>query len=109
MTQQTVGEFHTIADMNRVATLPVLPGVGMADLVEKGGLAVQLYKFEPGAEAGPDYHADTEFGYVVNGEVYDGERTYGPGALWVAERGTTHYPSSTTGALVLIVLRKDRP
>jgi len=62
-----------------------------------------LMRVEPGAEAPLHAHEELEQVYVIEGEFYDSEHTYGPGDFVVRAPGAMHTGGSHNGATVLLV------
>lgn len=68
------------------------------------GESTVLLKFEPGASYGSHRHPSGESYYVLEGELEEGSRSYGPGT-WVRHPpGSVHRPRSAAGCTVLVML-----
>lgn len=67
------------------------------------GMKTWLMRVEAGAEAAMHAHEDLEQVYVLEGEFYDSEHTYGPGDFIVRGPGAMHTGGSRGGATVLLV------
>ncbi|GGB88465.1 hypothetical protein GCM10011494_03450 [Novosphingobium endophyticum] len=69
---------------------------------EDAGVRTWLMKIEPGAFAGVHSHAEVEQVYVLDGEFYDDDASYGAGDYVVRAAGTEHVSGSREGATVLL-------
>lgn len=60
-------------------------------------------KVEPGAEAPPHAHEETEQIFVIEGTFYDDKNTYGPGDFAIRAPGVIHAGGSQDGAIIMLV------
>lgn len=69
------------------------------------GIVASIIHFKPGAEIPAHYHKEgAEAHFVIEGELIDGGRTYGPGAYLTHAAGVVHGPHrSERGCRVLTV------
>lgn len=65
-----------------------------------------LLRFEPGSAYPAHRHPAGEEYLVLDGELLDAGRSYGPGTFVWHPPGSVHRPRSTTGATVLVFLRE---
>lgn len=85
-----------------VTPVEVAPGVTRRRLQRTPNAAGWLIDFAPGTEwPEVDHHAAEERYFVVSGEVVDGGETHGPGSYVVFAPGSSHRPSTETGARML--------
>lgn len=70
---------------------------------DSSGLTLML-RFDPGADYPAHRHPAGEEYYVLEGELRDGPRTYGPGTYVYQQPGSVHRPSSPAGATVIVFL-----
>jgi len=68
------------------------------------GESAVLLKFEPGARYDAHRHPDGERYLVLEGELEDGGKRYGPLTYVRHAAGSAHRPSSPTGAVVFVTL-----
>jgi anti-sigma factor ChrR (cupin superfamily) len=68
------------------------------------GESAVLLRFEPGASYDAHRHPRGEQYLVLEGELDDGGRRYGPMTYVHHAPGSAHRPTSPTGALVFVVL-----
>jgi quercetin dioxygenase-like cupin family protein len=82
------------------------PGVSFKVLkTHKPGTGVTLLlRFDAGASYPAHRHPEGEQYYVLDGELVDAGRAYGPGTYVFHPPGSVHRPSSTSGATVLVFL-----
>lgn len=69
---------------------------------EAAGMRTWLMKIEPGTFAGTHSHAEVEQIYVLDGEFYDDDASYGVGDYVVRAAGADHVSGSREGALMLV-------
>ncbi len=69
------------------------------------GIVATIIHFRPGAEIPAHFHKEgAEAHFVLEGELTDGDRTYGPGAYLTHAAGVVHGPHrSEKGCRVLTV------
>lgn len=81
------------------------PGFLIQPLLEDegAGLRTWLMKVEPGAFASAHSHAEVEQLYILDGELYDDDASYGVGDYVVRAAGAEHISGSREGATVLVV------
>ncbi len=82
------------------------PGVSWKKLffdTESGDSAV-LLRFAAGSQYGGHRHPSGEEYWVLEGELQDGGRSWGPGTFVRHPPGSSHTPSSEAGCLVLVRL-----
>lgn len=69
-----------------------------------GNGATLMLRFAPGSGYPAHRHPGGEEYYVLEGELIDGARSYGPGTYVWHPPGSAHAPRSETGAIVLITV-----
>lgn len=80
------------------------PGVHVKNLGKCDGRAMQLVRFQPGAEIPSHVHPGPEFLYVLEGEAIQNGNRLGPGYASVSARGTVDDRfRSDTGCVLLLV------
>lgn len=69
---------------------------------ERNGIRTWLMKVDPGAFSPLHAHEEVEQIYVLEGNFYDQDKSYGPGEFIVRAPGAMHSAGSDEGALVLL-------
>ncbi|WP_194816860.1 cupin domain-containing protein [Nocardia sp. XZ_19_385] len=86
--------------IDEIAAADIGPGIQVRELPGTIGIRPWVIDLAPGAEW-PDIDVHTTYGeayYVIEGTVRDGDKDYGPGSYLFFEPGTSHRPSTETGA-----------
>jgi len=102
MTTSTAG--WTFARSSEIDWQELGPGVAMKMLAGADGRAIAMFRFEPGYVGAVHEHADSEFSYILEGELISTGVTMTPGDAYAAETGTTHdeFRSDTGCTLVSV-------
>ncbi|MEV0298804.1 cupin domain-containing protein [Nocardia sp. NPDC050710] len=88
--------------VDAMAPAEIGPGVWVRELPGTGAIRPWVVDIAPGAEW-PELDVHAGYGeayFVVEGEVIEGERRYGPGTYVFFEPGSSHRPRSERGARV---------
>ncbi len=72
---------------------------------EKTGETTSLMKMDAGAFAPSHSHDQFEEIYVIEGDFYDAEHSYGPGDYIARAIGAAHEAGSRKGGIVLLIYR----
>lgn len=66
------------------------------------GISTLLMKVDPGAFSPLHAHDDIEQIYIMEGSIYDQDKTYNQGEFIIRSPGTMHTTGSENGAVVLL-------
>ncbi len=69
---------------------------------QSNGIRSWLMKVDPGGFSPMHAHGEIEQIYVLEGSIYDQDKTYAQGQYVVRAPGTMHTTGSKTGAIVLL-------
>ncbi len=70
------------------------------------GAGFTLYKMEPGSSSQPHEHTCHEQFFVIEGELTDNDGyTYRKGDFVLLKKGTQHFSTTRTGALLAVFVR----
>jgi mannose-6-phosphate isomerase-like protein (cupin superfamily) len=86
-------------DVNALPATELAPGIQVRMLPGMDGIRTWVIDLAPGAQwPEPDIHETYgEAYFVVEGEIIEGERTYGPGTYVAFGAKTSHRPRTETG------------
>ncbi|REE96616.1 cupin domain-containing protein [Thermomonospora umbrina] len=86
-------------EVDEVPVDEVAPGITVRMLPGMAGIRTWVIDLAPGAEwPEPDVHETYgEAYFVVEGEIIEGDRTYGPGTYVAFGSETSHRPRTETG------------
>ncbi|MEG3155534.1 cupin domain-containing protein [Sphingomonas sp. RB1R13] len=81
-----------------------LPGVSTQSLIDDPrGYRTVLMKIEPSPFGVLHAHDEIEQIYVIKGDFFDDEKSYGPGDFIVRAPGALHRTGSKNGAITLLI------
>ena len=81
-----------------------LPGVSTQSLIDDPrGYRTVLTKIEPSPFGVLHAHDEIEQIYVIEGDFFDDERSYGPGDFIVRAPGALHRTGTKNGAITLLI------
>ena len=81
-----------------------LPGVSTQSLIDDPrGYRTMLMKIEPSPFGVLHAHHEIEQIYVIEGDFFDDEKSYGPGDFIVRAPGALHRTGSKNGAITLLI------
>ena len=85
-------------------TTDLQPGVSTQTLIDDPqGYRTQLMKVDPGPFGALHAHDEIEQVYVISGDFFDEEGSYGPGDLILRAPGALHRTGSINGATMLLI------
>ncbi|GAA4880498.1 cupin domain-containing protein [Ferrimonas pelagia] len=81
-----------------------IPGLSRKQLYRQTGFAerISLMQLKPGTQLHDFTHPQGAEIFVIEGEVQDGEQTYGPETLVRLPAGHTHSPASASGCVIYL-------
>ena len=80
------------------------PGVWIKALMDNpAGYRTTLMRVDPGPLGAAHFHAEIEQVYVIDGDFFDEEASYGPGDLVVRAGGAMHRSGSKNGCTMLLI------
>lgn len=80
------------------------PDITWALLAELGDYTVEFVKWEPGTVYRDHSHQDTEWIYVISGDLIEGESTFGPRTLLTYPPGSQHQHLTTSSGVVFVLI-----
>ena len=103
-------DVFSVGDANEIEWAEAAPGVEIKLLGAADGRLFTMSRFAPGFSAPEHTHADTEFGYVLEGSVQSQGQLLTTGMGYAAPTGTTHSEFHTAdGCTMLFVLKAPTP
>ncbi len=80
------------------------PGVWIKPLIDDpAGYRTTLMRVDPGPLGEAHFHDEIEQVYVIEGDFFDEEASYGPGDLVIRASGAVHRSGSRTGCTMLLI------
>jgi anti-sigma factor ChrR (cupin superfamily) len=80
------------------------PGVWIKPLVDdSAGYRTTVMRVDPGPLGEAHFHDEIEQVYVIEGDFFDEEGSYGPGDLVIRAAGAMHRSGSETGCTMLLI------
>ena len=80
------------------------PGVQVKPLMDDpSGYRTTLMRVDPGPLGEAHFHDEIEQVYVIDGDFFDEEASYGPGDLIVRAGGAMHRSGSKNGCTMLLI------
>lgn len=100
-----------VADTNDAEWIDAAPGVEIKTIGMADGHLFNVSRFAPGFSAPEHTHADSEFGYVLEGSVQSQGELLTTGCGYAAPTGTTHseFVVGEDGCTMLFVLKLPTP
>lgn len=100
MSEQPEG--WTFADSEAMDWQARGPGIAMKTLGIANGRMQAMFKFDAGYEGGTHHHSDSEFTYILEGEIISNGVLMKAGHSYAAQEGTTHTEFRTDSGCTVI-------